>query len=120
MGGYLFLGHRKVKYNKPPTSFEQQLSILESRGMSVPDKQRALHYLAHINYYRLGAYWLPFESDHNGHTFHDGTNFEQVLELYVFDRELRLLVMDAIERIEVSIRTQWAYHFSHKYGLKSL
>ena len=35
---------------------------------------------------------------------------------YVFDRELRLLVLDAIERVEVSLRTQWAYHLSHKGG----
>ena len=116
MGGYLFLGHRKMKYNKPPTSFSQQVDILESRGMSIPDKNLASHYLSHINYYRLSEYWLPFESNHGDHTFHPGTTFEQVLAIYILDRELRLLVMDAIERIEISVRTQWAYHFSHRYG----
>jgi abortive infection bacteriophage resistance protein len=34
----------------------------------------------------------------------------------VFDRKLRLLVLDAIERIEVSVRSQWAYHLAHDYG----
>ena len=120
MGGYFFLGQEKVKYNKPPTTYEQQIQLLEQRGMLVPDKPSAQHYLSHINYYRLGAYWLPFEADHDNHSFQKGTNFDQVLDLYVFDRELRLLVMDAIERIEVSIRTQWAYHFSHKYGPHAL
>lgn len=84
--------------------------------MAIPDRARARHYLAHLNYYRLGAYWLPFEADHDTHTFKPGTNFESVLGLYVFDRELRLLVMDAIERFEVSIRTQWAYHLAHAHG----
>ena len=50
------------------------------------------------------------------HSFRDGTSFERVLDHYIFDRELRLLVMDAIERIEVSVRTQWAFHVSHAQG----
>lgn len=105
-----------MRFAKPPKSFDEQIDLLTERGMAVPDRPRARHYLSHLNYYRLGAYWLPFEQDHDGHQFRPGTTFEQVLGLYVFDRELRLLVLDAIERIEVSIRTQWAYHLSHTYG----
>lgn len=84
--------------------------------MNIPDKVKARHYLSHINYYRLVAYWLPFEADHETHTFKEGTDFDRVIELYVFDRELRLALLDAIERIEVSLRTQIAYHLSNKYG----
>jgi len=105
-----------MRFTKPPTTLEQQIHLLETRGMSIPDHNRACHYLAHLNYYRLGAYWLPFEADHSTHQFKTGTTFEDVLHLYIFDRELRLLVMDAIERIEVSVRTQWAYHLGHIYG----
>ena len=84
--------------------------------MIVPDREQAKHYLRHLNYYRLSGYWLPFEANHNPHTFTPGTNFNQVIDLYVFDRELRLLIMDAVERVEVSVRTPWAYHLSQKYG----
>ena len=84
--------------------------------MLIPDRDRARHYLTHLNYYRLGAYWLPFESDHASHTFPPGTRFDDVVSLYVFDRELRLLVMDAVERLEVSVRTQWAYRLAHAHG----
>lgn len=73
-------------------------------------------YLSHLNYYRLTAYWLPFEADHASHTFNSGATFSAVLNVYVFDRELRLLVLDAIERVEVSLRTQWAYHLAHEHG----
>jgi abortive infection bacteriophage resistance protein len=38
------------------------------------------------------------------------------VEIYVFDRELRLLVLDAIERIEVAIRTRFAYELAHRHG----
>ncbi len=61
-------------------------------------------------------YWLPFEADHASHIFQPGTRFSDVLNLYVFDRELRLLVLDAIERVEVSARSQWAYQLAHKHG----
>ena len=84
--------------------------------MIIDDEQLAQFYLQHLNYYRLGAYWLPYEADHARHRFKPGTRFSDVLALYVFDRELRLLLMDAIERIEVSIRAQWTYHMAHNHG----
>lgn len=94
----------------------QQVEHLVARGLAVPNRVTAAHYLAHINYYRLRAYWLPFERDPKRHVFNDGASFERALDLYVFDRKLRLLLLDAIERIEVSLRTQWAYHLAHRYG----
>ncbi|WP_228129217.1 Abi family protein [Pusillimonas sp. T7-7] len=84
--------------------------------MHVDDPASAEFYLQHLNYYRLSAYWLPFEASHNPHEFQPSTRFDDVLNLYVFDRSLRLLVLDAIERIEVSVRSQWAYHLAHRHG----
>src|SRR4051812_9935307 len=98
----------KKPFAKPPLKFNQQVQLLESRGMIIADSAKAEFYLRHLNYYRLGAYWLPFEADHASHQFAPPTSFEGVLNLYFFDREFRLLVLDAIERIEVSVRTQWA------------
>lgn len=106
----------KVDFIKPARTWLEQLELLESRGLNVPDLERAQHYLAHINYYRLTGYWLPFEEDHATHRFNGQANFDDVLNLYVFDRELRLLVLDATERIEVSLRAQWAYHMAHRHG----
>lgn len=105
-----------MKFNKPPKRFEEQLDLLIARGMSVQDQDQAIHFLSHINYYRLEAYWLPFEASRDPHQFRQGTQFETIRDHYTFDRELRLLVLDAIERLEVSFRTQWAYHISHAYG----
>ncbi len=105
-----------MQFTKPPKSFDEQIDLLIKRGMVIDDRHRAKRYLSHLNYYRLAAYWLPYEDNHPTHLFKTGTNFDLIIEHYVFDRGLRLLVMDAIERIEVSIRTQWAYHLSHSYG----
>lgn len=106
----------KIPYNKPATTYAAQVRQLKDRGMIINDEDLALHKLQHYGYYRLGAYWLPFESDHNAHQFKEGTKFEDVLRLYNFDRLLRLLVLDAIERVEVSVRAQWAYRVGHLHG----
>jgi len=115
-GGYFFSGWRPLKYLKPFLSIEKQIDLLQQRGMDIPNRAEAAHYLAHLNYYRLSAYWLPFEQDHSTHQFKPDTSFKRVLEMYVFDRELRLLAMDAVERVEVSLRTHFASHLSGKYG----
>lgn len=103
-------------FNKPALAIAQQITLLQQRGMRFADTQLAGFYLSQINYYRLGAYWLPFELDHATHCFRDGTSFEQVLRLYMFDRSLRLLILDAIEHIEVAVRTRWAFEMAHRHG----
>ena len=103
-------------FTKPAKTFEEQVQLLQSRGMIVDDLQEATFYLQHLNYYRLCAYWLDFELDLATHQFKPDTNFKDVLRLYIFDRELRLLVLDGIERIEVSVRSQWAYYLAHRHS----
>lgn len=105
-----------MKYNKPALTVPQQIELLQSRGMQFPDVERARHYLQEINYYRLAGYWLRFEAEHATHRFADGVTFDVVLADYVFDRELKLFVMDAIERIEVALRTRWARELGLRYG----
>ena len=104
---------QKIPFLKPPLTFADQVSKLQGHGLIIHDTARAEFYLGQLNYYRLAAYCLPFQVNPHSHKLIEGTTFEDVLNLYVFDRELRLLMLDAIERIEVSLRTQLAYHLSH-------
>lgn len=106
----------KQAYNKPHLDYLTQVERLTSRGMVIDSEEDAKFYLAHLNYYRLRAYWYTFEEDHEQHIFKANTNFNDVLKLYRFDQKLRLLVLDALERFEVSMRSQWAYYFSEKHG----
>lgn len=117
MAGYLY-GGLAMKFTKPPLSIQDQIHLLQSRGMAISDADRAARYLDHINYYRLRAYWLPFEDKAEGaeHHFKAGTTFNAVLTLYLFDRKFRLLVMEAIERLEISFRTRFAHELAMKYG----
>jgi abortive infection bacteriophage resistance protein len=114
-----FMSRSDRIYDKPPLLIEEMIALLESRNLRIPDRDKACHYLRYINYYRLSGYGYLFEEDHsNGrsHRFRDEVSFDDLLALYVFDRHLRLLLMDAIERIEVGVRTVMAYELSHKYG----
>ncbi len=100
-----------MKFEKPPLTLKAQVDLLRSRGLIIEDSAKAEHYLQHINYYRLRSYLIPFEANSTTHTVRPETSFDSVLELYVFDRELRLLLLDAIERFEVALRTRWALIF---------
>lgn len=98
---------------KPSTTLEQQLDILSERGMRL-DESLARQWLTNVSYYRLSGYWYTYRvlpEDANPKKpvrldqFVDGTSFTEVAGLYEFDRKLRTLVHDGIERIEVALRT---------------
>lgn len=106
-------------YDKLPTTYEEQIDLLINRGLAINDRERAKRHLSCISYYRLSAYMLPYKKWEHGictNAFLDNTNWDKVYNLYVFDRKLRLLIFDAIERIEIAIRAQIIYQLSHKYG----
>ena len=102
------------RYDKPALTFDEQLELLERRGMTTEDRVRAVNVLQRISYYRLSAYWYPFKRD--GDAFEPGTRFEQATRMYEFDRRLRLVILDAIERFEVQARTRVTYQLGHTYG----
>ena len=103
-------------FSKPATSYADQLAILEGRGLIISDRCFALHCLTHHNYYRLSAYRFPLSVQGNPDQFLPGTTFEQLWALYDFDRQLRHLVLEASKRVEISVRSRWAYEVGHSFG----
>jgi abortive infection bacteriophage resistance protein len=102
--------------SKPPKLYQEQLAIFVSRGLQIPDESFALHCLAHHNYYRLSAYRFPFTIPGNPDQFTSGVTFEQIWDLYCFDRGLRLLVLEACKQIEISVRSRLAYELGLRLG----
>ena len=102
-------------FEKKPTTLPEQIEILKSRGLNVEDENFAEHYLSHVSYYRLGEYWYSMQSDKENHIFKEGSKFSDVIHLYEFDRELKILLFDVIERIEISLRTKMIFHLSHEF-----
>ena len=104
----------KPSYLKSPLSYEEQTELLKSRNLTVSNESFCSKKLQHINYYRLSAYFYPFYEDAN--RFKDGVKFEEILQLYYFDKEFRNLIFYSIEKIEVYLRTQLAHAISQRAG----
>ncbi len=101
-------------YNKGPLTIDEQITQLEKRGLEIKDKYFAESYFINVGYYRLSGYWWSMQSDKIKHIFKPNSNFENVISLYNFDRELRLLLFDIIEKIEIALRTKIVYYLSHE------
>jgi len=102
-----------VKYTKPALTYEEQADQLLRRGL-VADREELLARLRSVSYYRLSGYWYPLRLPDD--SFADGTTVEAVWRRYTFDRRLRLVVLDAIERVELRIRTDLVYTLAHAQG----
>lgn len=107
---------RNIEYKKPPLSIEQQINLLLSREMDVPDLDFAKRALATVSYYRLSAYSFPYRSTSEPGRFVKDTTFDKVWQNYRFDRRLKNIVLDGIERVEIATRTKIVNHFCMKYG----
>jgi abortive infection bacteriophage resistance protein len=103
-----------MKYTKPPLSFPEQAEKLIRRGLNA-DRDELIRCLSDVNYYRLSAYWYPFRLA-DTETLAPGTTLDVVWNRYVFDRQLRVHVMDAIERIEVGVKTRLVNALVMKIG----
>lgn len=105
-----------MKYPKPALSFAEQADLLLQRGL-VGSREHLIERLRGVNYYRLSAYWYTFRiPDSSDDNLYPGTSLETVWRRYAFDRHLRLIAMDAIERIEIALRTQVVNRFTLQCG----
>lgn len=103
-----------LKDLKPFKDYQELAQLLIDRGMDVPDEARAVRKLSQVGYYRLSGFWYACRTQAAGsnkplESFLPGTCFDRIFELYLFDKRLRLLFLDAIERIEVSLKTRLAH-----------
>lgn len=106
-----------MKYEKRPTTIKEQIKTLSERGLLIEDYKKAESYLSNISYYRLRAYTYPFQDNNDSnHPFIKEVSFNRIIDLYIFDRRLRILIFNAIEKIEIALRTKIVYHFSLSHG----
>lgn len=100
----------KIPYTKRPLSIKTQVTKLEKRGLIIDDENLAGDYLSNISYYRLRAYTYPFQDNTDPEADHcflkKDIHFNDIIDLYCFDRRLRFLIFNAIEKIEVALRTK--------------
>ena len=102
---YRFVFMKKAPYTKRPLSISEQLARLEERGLLIDEKKKAERYLRTIGYFRLSAYFYPLLLEpKTDHLYKAGSCFTDALNMYRFDRKLRLLVFSQIEKIEIAVR----------------
>ena len=88
-----------------------QIQLLRSRGMTFDNIGKAKEILSDVGFYRLGFYSFPFELTFpsikgRDHKLCEGTTFLSVYQLYDFDSKLRRILLNALDRIEVNVRTR--------------
>lgn len=102
------------KYYQDPIDISEQIQNLLSLGLLIEDKNYARSTLENISYYRLiKGYSITLKK--NGKYIED-TTFENTVELYLFDMELRHILFSLLEQVEISLRATITNHFSMKYG----
>ena len=104
---------------KPHTTIAQQLALMQSRGLGITDMERAGEWLRRVGYYRFSGYLKPFQGGNSDdpNRFASGALFRHGVEFYLFDKRLRLALLDALERIEVAARAEIAHHMGAKSPL---
>lgn len=109
-------------YSKPHLSYDDQVALITGRGLICPDHDEAVALLKSVGYYRFSAYVYPFRSlldvderqvtspaHYRSDEIREGTTLGDVEALWRFDRKLRLIVLDALETVEIGLRTKVAH-----------
>ena len=105
-----------MKYTKQLLTLQQQIDILKQRGLIINNEAEAKYQLDTISYFRLAGYWRLMEADKQKHIFKSGSCFSQIINLYNFDEELRILLFATIQQIEVTVRSRLIRLFSERHG----
>lgn len=103
-------------YTKQPLSIADQIQLLKDRGLLFGDEVYATKFLSEVSYFRFVQYLRPMEADKVLHTFKPNSRFEDALTLYNFDTQLRILIFEAIQEIEIALRTKVNHEFSMQHG----
>jgi len=99
---------------KAPTTIQQQIEILESRGIIIDDKNFCINALECLNYYRLSAYMLQYKKI--GQDTYTLIAFETIYHIHEFDRKLRVALLSVLEEVELLLRAKLAHYHAHAFG----
>ncbi len=94
-------------------TIEQQIKILQERGLNIPDTTKAKQFLFRNNYYRISGYSLTLR---NHNDFAKSASFQNIIDIYTFDHELRHILLKYIEEIEITVKSIYAYEFTKVHG----
>ncbi|MEX2947713.1 Abi family protein [Staphylococcus warneri] len=102
-------------------SFNEQVDLFESRGMIISNKDNAIKKIENIGYYKIKEFAHPLSKvvkDENGESIrnYNGVLFDDIITRYYQDKNLRMGLLHAIEKIEVSLKTRISYVIGNANG----
>ena len=103
------------KFDKKPLDYPEQIELLKKRGLIIGNEQETINFLKYTNYYRLSSYMRHYQINSN-HEFKAGTTFNDIKNLYCFDRELKYLTFKYIKRLEIAVRAVFSHYMTTNYG----
>lgn len=103
-----------MKYPKRPYSSQEHIALLEERGLKIPSQERAERYLDNVGYFRLTGYMFHLQTTDGNHKFFSEASFDDIINLYQFDKKLRAIVIEYMERIEIAVKAK----LTNKYSLR--
>ncbi|KQG97393.1 hypothetical protein APC57_02175 [Acinetobacter baumannii] len=115
----------KVRYSKKPNSINDLITKITNRGLDCSNHALTEQSLKYIGYYRLRGYFYPFykmdisqrkATPIEPKSFVPNVKLENILDLYEFDRKLRLIILEEIQKVEVALRTCLSEYMCNKYN----
>ena len=99
-----------LKEHQPALNIEEQINNLKSKGLLIPDECYAKSILNDISYFRIvKAYSLGLKPKNGNYI--ENVSFNDIVELYLFDSNLRRLIFQLIERVEINLRCRYRIIF---------
>lgn len=107
---------KELKEQQSPLTVDEQIENLKSLKLEIPDEKFAREFLNDVSYFRfIKAYSLGLKPK-NGN-YYEGVTFDQLVELYRFNSNLRALLFPLVERVEINLRCRISNYFCTKYGV---
>lgn len=104
--------------NQLPRSIDEHIKYLQQKGMTFPDMEAATNLFSRVSYSRLKYYWRDLLDEDSDGNFKDAVTFTTIIKRYAFDHNLRVILFDAIETIEVALRAKIIDHISKATGIR--
>ncbi|HOO68127.1 MAG TPA: Abi family protein [Bacilli bacterium] len=99
-------------------TIEQQVDILREKGLKITDEEKTKDILLRENYFFINGYRFMFFKSDKDRRFIEGTTFEELYGLFVFDRNIRNILFKNLLIVENNVKSIFSYQLSKKYGYK--
>ena len=99
-------------------TLDEQIDILKTKGLIINNPEFAKEVLFRENYFFLNGYRHLFMKSNVDRHYINGTTFEELYSLFLFDRTLRNILFKNILIVENNIKSIISYQLSLKYGYR--